>query len=213
MNTVDSLDPIAGRGLADFDAMVTRQWHALSGPGVWFDGAEQLEIAAEARGAMAGRPSGERLDRAVSDATRRVAAEAWTIRPADIAGWIEAGVRVEAYVELLGIVARIAAIDTTMFGLGLDERPLPTPRDGAPSNQTVEEARPDKGWVPTVGEAHPLTALSAVPGAVDLQFDVHGTLYLSLDQMNDPHASRDGVTRPQIELAAARTSYLNECFF
>ena len=39
MNTVDSLDPIADRGLADFDAMVTRQWHALSGPGVWFDGA------------------------------------------------------------------------------------------------------------------------------------------------------------------------------
>ena len=31
--------------------------------------------------------------------------------------------------------------------------------------------------------------------------------------MGDPLSERDGATRAQIELAAARTSYLNECFF
>ena len=199
--------------LNDYDALVARQWKALAAPGVWFTGAEQVAVAAEARNARAGQlPTGE-LPVAVTDAARRISTEAWTIRPADIAAWAKNGLNGEAYVEVLSIVARLSALDTAAFGLGLDEAVLPTPEPGEPSRTTVPEAQLDQGWVPTVGAAHPLTALTAVPGGVELQFDIHDTLYLSIEQMGDPLIERDGATRAQIELAAARTSYLNECFF
>lgn len=199
--------------LNDYDALVARQWEALAAPGVWFTGAEQVAIAAEARNARNGNlPTGD-LPVAVTDAARRISTEAWTIRPADIAAWEENGLHAAAYVEVLSIVARLSALDTAAFGLGLDEAVLPTPEPGEPSRTTVPEAILDHGWVPTVGAAHPLTALTAVPGGVDLQFDIHNTLYLSIEQMGDPLIERDGASRAQIELAAARTSYLNECFF
>lgn len=200
--------------LADFDALLARQFEALAAPGVWFTGAEQIEIAAQSRRAIAGQPAGhDDLDPTVREVTRRIAAEASTIRPEQIERWQGHGVTGEMYVEILSIVARLSALDTAAYGLGLDQPVLPTPTSGEPSNETVDEAEPNKGWVPTVGEAHPLTALTAVPGAHDLQFDIHNTLYLSIEMMGDTQATRDGVHRTQIELAAARTSYLNECFF
>lgn len=199
--------------LNDYDALVARQWEALAAAGTWFTGQEQIAIAYEARNARAGRlPTGD-LPTAVTDASRRIAIEAWTIRPADIAAWAEAGLRAEAYVEIVSIVARLAALDTAAFGLGLDDPVLPQPVDGEPSQTVITDAVIDQGWVPTVGAAHPLTALTAVPGGLELQFDIHDTLYISLEQMGDPLSERDGATRAQIELAAARTSYLNECFF
>lgn len=199
--------------LNDYDALVARQWEALAAPGVWFTGQEQVAIAYEARNARAARlPTGD-LPTAVTDACRRLSTEAWTIRPADIAAWAENGLRAEAYVEVLSIVARVTALDTAAFGLGLDDPLFPVPAAGDPSRLVVPDASLDKGWVPTVGEAHPLTALTAVPGALELQFDIHDTLYLSIQQMGDSLIERDGASRAQIELAAARTSYLNECFF
>lgn len=199
--------------LDDFDALVARQWKALAAPGTWFTGQEQIAIANEARNARAGHlPTGD-LPAAMTNASRRIAIEAWTIRPPDIAAWAETGLRAEAYVEIASIVARLAAIDTAAFGLGLDDPVLPQPVAGTPSQTVITDAAIDQGWVPTVGTAHPLTALTAVPGGVDLQFDIHNTLYLSLEEMGDPLIERNGATRAQIELAAARTSYLNECFF
>jgi len=199
--------------LTTFDALVARQAAALAAPGIWFTGEEQVAIARQARAARAGRPGAADLPDAVADASRRIATEAWTIRPDDIAAWADAGLRAEAYVEVLSIVARWTALDTAAFGLALDDPVLPIPLDGLPSRAVVPDAAIDQGWVPTVGTAHPLTALTAIPGGLELQFDVHDTLYLSIDDMGDPLAVRDGATRAQIELAAARTSYLNECFF
>ena len=196
-----------------FEALVTRQVAALAAPGVWFTGEEQVAIAREARGARAGQPPAGELPAAVADASRRIATEAWTIRPADIAAWVNAGLRAEAYVEILSIVARLAALDTAAFGLGLDDPVLPEPIAGLPSQVVITDAAINQGWVPTVGVAHPVTALTAIPGGLELQFDVHETLYLSIDEMSDLVATRNGATRAQIELAAARTSYLNECFF
>ena len=52
-----------------------------------------------------------------------------------------------------------------------------------------------------------------MPGATELLFDVHGVLYLTIEQMGNHSTVRDGLTRAQMELAAARTSYLNDCFY
>jgi pyrroline-5-carboxylate reductase len=41
---------------------------------------------------------------------------------------------------------------------------------------------------------------------------LHGPAYLSFAEMTDP-AIKKGLSRAQIELVAARTSAVNECFF
>jgi len=63
-----------------------------------------------------------------------------------------------------------------------------------------------------VGGASIVQALSAVPSEAEAQEDMHGPLYLTYAQMQDLQFVR-GLTRPQMELVAARTSALNECFY
>ncbi|NIR35295.1 MAG: hypothetical protein GWN79_03150 [Actinobacteria bacterium] len=71
----------------------------------------------------------------------------------------------------------------------------------------------DGGWVPTVGRASAPSSLSAVPAEVDAMFDVAGVLYLTLVEMGDLTRVRDDLHRTQMELTAARTSWLNDCFY
>ena len=114
----------------------------------------------------------------------------------------------------MSVVSRLAAIDVTAFGLGFDERPTPrSALGGEASRERPTDAVVSNGWVPTVGPAWAPASLSAVPDEVDAMFDVHGMLYLSMEQMSDNEIVRNGVHRAQIELAAARTSWLNECFY
>ena len=66
--------------------------------------------------------------------------------------------------------------------------------------------------MPTVGVISPPTALQAVPTEAAVQEELHGALYLSYADMADLAAVR-GLSRAQMELVAARVSYLNDCFF
>ena len=68
------------------------------------------------------------------------------------------------------------------------------------------------GWVPTVGPASPPSALSSVPDEHEAMHDLHAIFYLAVADMADLDADR-GLHRTQMELVAARTSLLNECFF
>lgn len=199
--------------IADFDALAARQFEELATPGVWWTGAQKTAIAATARAALAEQDSPGGLTPVSEEATRRVATDAISIRRDDVERWAAAGMRVEAYVELVGIVCRVVALDTASFGLGLDATNLPAPSDGEPSCALADDVAYVDGWVPTTGPAFPPTALSSVPGATELLFDVHGVLYLSMEQMGSHETVRDDLSRAQIELAAARTSFLNECFY
>ena len=199
--------------IAEFDRLAARQFSELAAPGVWWSGAEKILIASAARAAVAGRTGPPDLAPAAAEAARRVATEAISIRRDDIERWVAAGMRIEAYVELVGIVCRVTTLDTASFGLGLDTTELPQPSTGDPSEKTAEDVAYVDGWVPTNGPAFPPTALSSVPGATELMFDIHGVLYLSLEQMGSHVVSRDGMSREQLELAASRTSFLNDCFY
>lgn len=199
--------------IAEFDALSTRHFDEFARAGVWWTGEQKLAIVATARAAMAGEPSPDGLPAHVDEAVRRVAADAISIRRADIDRWADAGVRVEAYVELASVVVRLSAIDTAAFGLGLDATPLPSAVPGAPLESTVPDIDYVDGWVPTAGPAFPPTAFTAVPGATEQWVDVSNVLYMPMEEMGDPAYVRDGMTRAQIELVAARTSYLNDCFY
>ena len=98
--------------------------------------------------------------------------------------------------------------------MGIDHEPMPTPRDGEPDG-----SRPD--GLADIG-AHvvmtdPFTgpnvarALSLAPGDQMAFFFVVGAMYGAKD-FNTLVWDRP-LSRPQVELVAARVSSINECFY
>jgi hypothetical protein len=57
-------------------------------------------------------------------------------------------------------------------------------------------------------------SLDLVPAEGWALMEIHGPLYMTPDEMGDPQFNRSpGLHRPQMELVAARTSLINECFY
>ena len=198
----------------DIAAAADREWKRLAAPGTWFTGAERVAIARTARG---GDPGAE-LSEAAADAARRIHDEPATITEDWVVSLEATGLPRLAYVEVLGVVARLRTLDTFTFGVGREPRPLPDPVAGEPSRREVAEAGFDGGWVPTVGAAGPPNALSGVQAEHDALHDLHGHLYLEPRggdgyAMGNMKVVRDGLNRSQIEFVASRTSLLNDCFF
>jgi hypothetical protein len=141
-------------------------WRALGQPGVWWTGAERVEIARETRAARAcalcatrksalsphtvagtheaatglSKPAVEAVHRIVSDPGRL--SEAWYRRTTS------AGLQDEAYVELLSVVAITTAVDTFDRARGAAPRALPTLLAGEPTRRRPAGAKPGLGWMP-----------------------------------------------------------------
>lgn len=196
----------------DYIEGLNAEWTTLAGPGTWWTGSQRVAIAGHARAAREGAPiPTTALPEPAAQAAARVAAS-----PHVDAEWVDGLVAdeltLEAYVEIVGIVGRVSAVDSLMFGIGAQPQPLPLPLDGEPSRVPAEDAAMNGAFAPTVGPPGAPNALSAVPAEVDAMFDLHGVLYLSLEEMADP-AIEKSLTRAQMELVAARTSLLNDCFY
>ena len=151
-------------------------------------------------------------NRPLEELTHRLATAPATIRPSWIQELEQTGIPSSTYVEVLGLVSRLIAVDTFAFALGTEPVPLPEAADDWPTGELDDEAVLDGGWVPTVGRASPPTALSLVPAELRAMLELHEVFYLSIPDMGDLDADR-GLHRTQMELVAARTSLLNECFF
>jgi alkylhydroperoxidase family enzyme len=145
-------------------------------------------------------------------AARKVAARPASIRRHWVDALVRDGLDPARYVELVGIVSRAVAIDTVLEALGLEVEPLPQPVAGDPSEDVDQRAGKVKAWVPMVGGASITQALSMVPAENAKLEALHGALYLSFEEMADPKPGKE-LTRPQMELVAARTSAYNECFY
>lgn len=212
--TGPTVDAVPNESPVDaFESLIDREWDRLGSTGTWWTSGERISIAADARRAAAGEELSGDLPAPVEEATRRLSVEPATIRGTDVARWEMEGLDSFAYIELVGIVSRLMALDTASFGLDLKPRHLPEPRDGEPTRVRAEGAAITTGWTPTVGPAGAPSSLSAVPAEAEAMFDAHGVLYLSTDDMFEMQITREGLTRPQMELAAARTSVLNDCFY
>jgi len=193
---------------AGIDAVVDDQWSLLGAAGTWLTGDERIELIRIARNDS----TGVDVAPAMRIAAVAVAHHAATITAGAVDDVESGGVNREQYVEIVGVVSRVAAIDTYERGLGRGPRAVPVPRSGEPSRSVVAAARRRAGWVPTVGAIGPPTALTAVPAEASAQESLHGMLYLSYPDMADLHAQR-GLTRAQMELVAARVSHLNDCLY
>jgi hypothetical protein len=142
------------------------------------------------------------------------------------------GVTEGAYVEIVGLVSRLAHLDVFARGVGLPARKLIDPVEDKEPSQERPAAATKEGFftaslpnLPEGGELarslygkHPapniLRSLSLVPSEAQRLIGVLNEEYFTMDRMMDlSYSSHDALTRPQLELVAARVSALNECFY
>ncbi len=191
---------------------IFQSWKSLGSPGPTWTGSERVTIVAEARSVRRNEPVTGELDEPTTRAVRAIASAPWTIRRPWVESLVADGLEMQRYVEAVGVVARSVAIDTFLESLGLEEEHPPAPEDGMATGVIDERAGRVRAWVPMVGGASITQALSLVPSENTALEALHGALYLTFEEMSDPDPGKD-LTRPQMELVAARTSAINECFY
>lgn len=112
-------------------------------------------------------------------------------------------------------MAQANCLDRFADGLGLPRIALREPHDGEPTQLVPDGAMLRDHWVPTVDLDAPqvIRALSGVPAENAAMFILSDAQYIPIDEMGELAADRNSLTRTQVELVAARTSKLNECFY
>ncbi len=198
--------PVAVR--AEIGDEFRREWGRLASPGPTWTGAERVAIGAAARSEGVGDPG-------LPDAAVEAAHRLYHHPASPTSEWVEAvadTLGMAHYVELVGVVARLAAVDGFHRALGLPLEPLPEVIGGDPTGEIDDRATPGAAWVPMVGGSSIVGALSMVPPEAAAQEQLHGPMYLTYQQMAD-FDFRRGLHRSQIELVAARASAINECFY
>ena len=219
--------PVVGSILDAFE----EAWDGLGRPGTWWTGAQRLAIVEASRLAMAAgpRPIGEAvpslcdLDRSdgvgISDLTlevvRRVAAESGRIE----ATWAEEAIDLMGpgrYVELVALVVLTVPIDMFCELLGRPRQTLPAVFAGEAAGGVPEGVAAGGAYVPWLvnGWKGPnvARALSYVPADNDRRLAMVSSMYDGSEFFEMVWSHRS-LSRPQIELLAARTSALNECFY
>ncbi len=221
------------------DDAFAKEWSFLAAPGTWFSGGERVEIAAEARRAMteslsddrrgaqavsgepsasrpermAGEPAGEGLPPALRDVVDMVASSSPLIDADWVAGLDERNVTLPAYAEIIGIASRMSAVDFFHRALGLPLPPLPEPQAGEPTLlPPPTDLIVGKSFLPMVPPVSIPQTISLVPPETQAWQALSDATYMTFDEMGDPDLSRS-LHRTQIELVAARTSQVNECFY
>jgi hypothetical protein len=239
----------------DIVAAHDRAWKRIARAGAWFDSQTRVAIAAETRHAsdcalcsrrkqalspygMDGLHDGPGAlpERVVEQVHRIVTDPARLTR-----GWFEAlmaaGTRDTEYVEIVGVVATVVAIDTFCRAVGAPPHPLPVPQEGKPHNRRPTTAHQrGEAWVPMIhpkdleGEldtveeqslatywagvpANIRRALSLVPEEAYEWFRLVEVQYLPGKAMRDFAKEYRAITHAQIELIAGRVSVLNQCFY
>ncbi|MDX2382222.1 MAG: hypothetical protein QNM02_20995 [Acidimicrobiia bacterium] len=211
---------------AAFDAA----WQWLAEPSGCWTGAEKVAMVEVARAAVP-RPVWDRrpetighlatdaepgtiLSPVVVDTIERIAVEAGAIRR-EWALSVIAGLGETAYAELAAVIATIVPIDRACQLLGRDLEPLPAPVRGAPTGESADATVDIGAYLPSAeGFFGPNVAksLSIAPTANLMRLGVVRALY-SGDRFGELRWDDGALNRPQVELIAARTSALNECFY
>lgn len=232
---------------SELSSAVEDAWGRLVQPGTWWDGAQRRAIAAEARKATSCRLCEQRkqalspytvkgqhdnigtLSDDAVEAIHRLRTDAGRITECWVHEITGTSLDEEAYVEIIGIVAVLTALDTFDQSLGRSLRELPMPQPGEPRRYRPSGAKRDLAWVTTLapevaepadpnpypvhGKANIHRGLSLVPQEVFNFFDLDVELYLRDDQIPDYEGSHRAISRAQIELIAGRASAINNCTY
>ena len=133
------------------------------------------------------------------------------------------------YVEIVGVIAMVMIMDSCSRGLGLALRDLPSPQDGEPSRHRPVGAKKNAAWLPLVepedateadGPMYPnpkvgyiYRGLSLVPQSVRDYWALSNCHYLPGQYVYQFDQSIRAITRPQVEILAARVSALHQCAY
>ena len=206
-------------------------WEVIASPGRWWTGAERVEIARVGRAARDfDAVRSEMLPESAAYAIQKLVVDNANLNR----DWYQEiisseGMTEDRYIELVAVVVHALSIDEFHRALDLDLEPLPDPLPGQPSQIRPPEAEQRYSWpaiVPKGGlnpgdemlygpmqwGANVISALSLIPENVRWLHDLSEGHYLSFKEMRMPDPLR-AISRPQIELIAARVSSLNECFY
>lgn len=194
--------PVPVRG--DITEAMNRDLERLRRAGGSLDGARRVSLARRARVGTGSDPLESLAAKLYSD-------------PASVTGEdVEAAASSTGYpevVETIGIVARLSAVDRFHSVLGVDLPPVPEPLPGMPTGQVTPGLKKRVGHVPMPPGPIPVS-LDLVPAEGEAVLDLHGSIYMTEEDMGDPSFGRTpGLDTPQLEAIAARVSYLNECFY
>ncbi len=202
------------------------------GPGDWLTGAQRLEVWMSARDAQTNpldlkrrqalspnavtghHAAGETLSAVEVDVAHRVASDPGRLT----SKWAQtsiAEIGEETYTEVVGVVAIAAVLDTYEVAMGQLPGEPPASRDGTPA-----EIRPDGvgdvgAWVSQSlkkTRANVSRSLSLVPITDSQWRRLVDALYSHGSEFYDVTWNR-ALSRAQVELVAARTTSLLECFY
>lgn len=194
----------------------------VAAPGARFTGAERVRIAEAAVAAFLdadppppwARPYGD----PALDVAHRLARHAGTITEQWYEQMVAEGLHPLQWVEIVGVVVSVLPPVAFARAIGAPLPALPAPAPGAPTGHEAHELAPATlNWVPVAAPADQVAsvvqALSALPDEWHNLWRLAEAQYMSDRQMDDPLWNRGTLSRPQMELVAARLSLIRECFF
>ena len=240
------LDPdvaVLRTGVAD---RVAATWSALGQPGATLTGPQRRAVAAEARGARSCALCLERRDAlsphsvqgthdrisglapVLVDAIHRIAVDAGRLTTAWYDELLVEGVTDVLLVEVVAVVAQVAAIDALHRGLGLPAPALPPAEDGAAGGEISADVSVHSARVPTVRPDHatgelaelyarnPMVpniwrALTLVPGAAVPTLRLVMALYELV--IDGPMPEGWTLRSPQVEYLATTVADHHDCFY
>ncbi len=227
------------------DRAVDRTWKRIGKPGTVWTGPQRVTIAREFRRAHACHLCAERkralspsavdgthatvgdLPAAAVDAAHRIATDSGRLSSRWYDEFLDAGLGPQHLVELTGVAATVAAVDTFHRAVGQDPPRLPAARRGKPSDDLADVAIIHSARVPTVALEDAVDPLAGFYAAQQMVPNIMKALTLCPDETIafyglahhlyslGPGAPPDDWTlsRPQIELVAATVSNHNDCFY
>lgn len=223
-----AFEALAAAGVDDDIVSACRiSWDHLGRPGAWWTGLERLAIAEQIR-RSAPRPLWDRAPELVDvgdesdghlSAFVRSLTERVTTQPSSIdhKTYLHIVERIgeDAYAELAAIATQLVPIDHLHDALGLEREPFPTAEPGQPTEERPADLVDDVAFLPTVpaeGLPHVAVSLSLAQADNARRMLLVRAMY-SGRSFGDMVWTHRALSRPQIELVAARTSALNECFY
>lgn len=224
-----------------------RSWERLSSPGTWWSAGERLLMVDEIRRAQkcalcrrrkealspytidGEHESGGLLPDNVIEVIHRVSTDSGRLREAWFDEIMASGLTDTAYVEIIGVISTLIALDTFDRALGLPQRTPAAALSGEPTRHRPKGARKTIAWVATLAPEdiadedpdpypgfEPINihfAMSLVPEEVAGFFELDQALYLPQAAIRDLDNEYRALTHSQLELIAARLAALNQCFY